>query len=528
MHPDPTQALWQSAQSLFQAGNLAAASGQCLQLIRDFPLHSGANLMLADIASANGQHRLATSHALRAAQKMGPQTLQHLAAVSLRLISVGEYDAARKLVLKLNPAAVPVPSSVAEFAQQLSLLEQQEDALRFLEVALGQGLQGDWAHYVHGNLLKFVGKLGQAADAYERSLSRNPDYAFAHHALAYLGQADSHGRRVDRIRSSLARVPRDFRDMAYLQYALFKELDAVGDLGAAWAALEAGFRDKQMQVGHDAHEETRIFDALMLETQRGFGLDGAAEPVDDSSPVPVFVLGMPRTGTTLLERVLGGNSKVALCGELNDFRMQFKWSSDYFCLGFFDLPATRHVGRVDYAELGRRYLDHVSWRLPPGISHFTDKNPSNFMMAGLVLRALPRARIIHLRRNPMDSCFSNLKELFGGNAHPYSYGFSDLATHYKNYARLMDHWHAIAPGRILDVNYEDLVSRPDIEARRVMEYCGLAYDAAQLRVESNAASVSTASSAQVRQPIHTRNIGGWKQYESQLAPLKALLGDAAD
>ena len=150
------------------------------------------------------------------------------------------------------------------------------------------------------------------------------------------------------------------------------------------------------------------------------------------------------------------------------------------------------------------------------------------MLAGLILKALPHARIVHLRRNPMDSCFSNMKELFAANSHPYSYSFEDLAAHYRNYSRLMAHWHDIAPGRILDVNYEDLVSAPDAEARRVMAYCGLSYDAAQIRVESNATPVSTASSAQVRQPIHTRNIGGWRRYERQLAPMQALLENAAD
>jgi hypothetical protein len=148
-------------------------------------------------------------------------------------------------------------------------------------------------------------------------------------------------------------------------------------------------------------------------------------------------------------------------------------------------------------------------------------------MAGLILRALPHAKIVHLRRNPMDSCFSNLKELFAANSHPYSYDFGELAGHYRNYSRLMAHWHSIAPGRILDVNYEDMVSDPDTTARRLMTYCGLSYDADQIRVEANATPVSTASSSQVRQPIHSRNVGGWKRYAAQLAPLQELLEAAA-
>ena len=491
----------------------------CRRLVQMQPQHSGAQLMLSNLYGQQGEHRLATAAALQAASRMGPQSLQHVAGVSLRLITVGEYGASAQLIRKIRPD-LPAASSIAEFAQQLSLLEQHEDALRYHESALRQGLDGDWVHYVHGNYLKFMGRMGEAAAAYERSIARNPYNAFAHHGLAYLGEGGDPAPRIDRLRKLLATLPDNYRDIAYLNYALFKELDSVGEVAGAWAALEAGFRDKRLRVDHDARAETALFDALIRATSEGFS---PAPEATAPGAAPVFVLGMPRTGTTLLERVLGGHGKVALCGELNDFRMQYKWSSNHYCLGFFDARAVDLLGAVDYGELGRRYLQHVAWRLPAGASHFTDKNPGTFMMAGLILRALPQARIIHLRRNPMDACFSNLKELFGSNAHPYSYDFQDLATHYHNYSRLMAHWHALAPGRILDVNYEDLVSDPETTARRITEYCGLAYQPSQIRVESHSAPVSTASSSQVRQPIHARNVGGWKRYADALAPLQQML-----
>jgi hypothetical protein len=213
---------------------------------------------------------------------------------------------------------------------------------------------------------------------------------------------------------------------------------------------------------------------------------------------------------------------VTLCGELNDFRMQLKWSVDHHSLGFIDEATIARLPGVDFDELGRRYLSHVAWRAP-GARHFSDKNPGNFRLAGLILKALPQARIVHLRREPMDACFSNLKELFAANAHPYSYAFEDLASHHGHYSRLMAHWHALAPGRILDVRYEDLVTEPEAQARRVMGFCGLDYREGQTRVESNATPVSTASSAQVRQPIHARNVGGWRKYAPQLEPLRRLL-----
>ena len=524
MDSSPTlDQLWQTAQQHFQDGYIQAARAACEQVLAVEPLHSGSHFLLTNIFSNDGGHRQATLHALAASEKMGRQSLQHVAAVALKQISLGECESAARLIRKINPATVPAPSSLAEFSQQLSLLEQHDDALRYMEAAMAIGLDGDWVHYIHGNYLKFLGRMDEAREAYEHSLRINPDYAFSHLAIATLEIPGDSTGRIDRLKNCIGSLPPGFRDLAYLHYALFKELDAIGDSTGAWAALEAGYSEKRQRLSHDAGEETAIVDAIIAKTAAGFpGMPGFSQDLT----TPIFIVGMPRTGTTLLERILGGHPQIALCGELNDFRMQYKWVSDHFCLGFFDRSAVQQLDKVDYHLLGQRYLQHVAWRVS-GSAYFTDKNPGNFMMAGLILRALPQARIIHLRRNPMDSCFSNLKELFGSNAHPYSYDFSDLATHYRNYSRLMSHWHDLAPGQILDLNYEDMVSDPDAAARRVMSYCGLSYQPSQIRVESNPSPVSTASSAQVRQPIHARNIDGWKRYARQLAPLEQLLHAAA-
>ena len=515
--------LLQQANTSLQSGALRSAEETCREVLALDPLNSQAHLMLAGIVGQRDQHRLACDHALRAAQKMGPQTPQHIAAVTLRLIAVGEYERAVQVIRRIDPQRVRIPSVLVEFSQQLSLMEEHADALRYLDAAMSMGIRAESLGYLRGNLLKFLGRMEEAAQEYERSLAVNPDYAFAHWALAYLGVPGDSRARAMRVRKSLDASAASNPDLPYLQYALFKELDASGDTDAAWQALQAGAIARRAQISYHGGEEAALFERLAQATGPGFITTAAAgKPAKN----PLFVLGLPRTGTTLLERILGGHPEVTLCGELNDFRMQLKWSTDHHSLGFLDNICVDRINDVDYAELGSRYLDHVAWRAP-ATNHFSDKNPGNFMLAGLLLKALPQARIVHLRRNPMDSCFSNMKELFAANSHPYSYSFEDLAAHYRNYSRLMAHWHDIAPGRILDVSYEDLVSAPDTQARRVMDYCGLSYDAAQIRVESNAAPVSTASSAQVRQPIHTRNIGGWKRYETQLAPLKALLGDAA-
>jgi len=525
MEPNTTlEPLWELAKERLNKSDIAGASAACQSLLKLDPLNSRAHMMLGDISRQRDEYRLATHHALQAAAKMGPQSLKHIASVSQRLISVGEYEQAVNLIRKVNPDKLPAPAFLVEFSQQLSLVEQHADALRFMDAAVRFGAKADSVHYLRGNYLKFLGRMDEAAEEYERGLAVNPNFAYAHWALSDLGLRGNRDLRVSRIRASIAATAADHPNIAYLHYALFRELDATDDTESAWQALEAGFRCKRASVTYDPQAERSFFEQVAQACGPGFAAD---VPTGTAAQTPIFVLGMPRTGTTLLERILGGHEQITLCGELNDFHMQFKWASDHNSRGFLDAVGLERLPGIDFAQLGNRYLQHVAWRAP-STPYFSDKNPGNFLMIGLILRALPHAKIVNLRRNPMDSCFSNLKQLFAGDSHPFSYDFAGLAGRYRNYSQLMTHWHAIAPGRVLDVHYEDMVSDPDSAARTLMAYCGLSYDSGQIRMESNATPVSTASSAQVRQPIHARNIDGWKRYAKQLAPLQQLLESAAD
>jgi hypothetical protein len=239
---------------------------------------------------------------------------------------------------------------------------------------------------------------------------------------------------------------------------------------------------------------------------------------------PIFVVGMPRTGTTLLERILGNHPQIKTCGELNDFRQQMQWANNQRLSLTLDPAIGDFVARLDPTVVGNRYLIKTQW-VAERDGLYVDKHPMNFQWCGPILKAIPHAKIIHLRRHPMDSCFSNLKELFAHQYYPYSYALDELATHYRNYARLMRHWHAIAPGRILDVRYEDLVTQPDIETRRVQAYLGLPEVDGVTDILANKKVTTTASTLQVRQPIHTRNVGGWQRYAAGMAPVQALLAD---
>ena len=512
-------ALQTQAEHAFNAGDINTVVRNARQILAAEPEHAPAHLMLAGVAMMGRQLRIATRDALRATAAMHQQPMRFVAAVALRLISVGEYGIAYDIMRRID-AATPMNTRVLfDFAQQLTLLDQHELAVQFLDRAIAQGGDNHSTAYFRGNAMKFMGRMDEAEAAFEHSIALKPDYAHAHWALAFLGRKNGAEQRVDRLRALIGQTSASDPDHCYLDYALYRELEMLGDDEAAWQSLERGFRGKRRSIQHDAGAETALFDQIIAR----FPTVPPAFATTDDAATPIFVVGMPRTGTTLLERILGNSPGIALCGELNDLRMQYKWATDYYCPGFFDEKSLARAGAADYAELGRRYLDHVKWRAP-GSRRFTDKNPGNFQMIGVILKALPQAKIIHLQRDPADACFSNLKELFAANAYSYSYDLGELATHHRNYTRLMAHWHTIAPGRILDVRYEDLVTEPEAQTERVMRYLGLPYKPGQSRVEDSTQIVSTASSAQVREPIHRRNIGGWQRYAAHLQPLVDALG----
>ena len=326
--------------------------------------------------------------------------------------------------------------------------------------------------------------------------------------------------RIDRIRAAIARRPADAADLPLLQYALFNELDRHGDTADAWAALEAGMRIRRAQVEYDADAEQRLFRHLE-------DLDVEAAPDDGShqGPRPVFIVGMPRSGTTLLERMLGNHPDVADAGELHDFVWQMRWCADLRGGKYLDLALAESAEGLDFAELGRRYSEHTQWRAG-NKRVYTDKMPANFVNVPYIVRALPQARILHMVRGPMDTCFSNLKELFAG-AYPHSYDQLEMAGHFRGYRALMARWRVRYPHRILDVRYDELVAEPERVARQVLEFCGLPPVDGLSDIQSREGAVATASAAQVREPIHRRFVDQWRRYEAYLGPMRKALGTLA-
>jgi len=311
-------------------------------------------------------------------------------------------------------------------------------------------------------------------------------------------------------------------DMAATHFALAKEYEDLGEHPRVFAALLRGARLKRRLVNYRSDDET---DAIRgIEVAFGTGQAGSVIPGCDD-PGPIFVVGMPRTGTTLVERMLASHSEVESIGEFPDFPVLLREEVDLTAAavrGEQLTPAQASV-RIDFAALGRRYLEAA--RQLCNAQRFVDKLPYNALYCGHILKALPRARVLHLMRDPMDTCYAVFKTLFN-QSYSYSYDLNELADYYIAHRRLMDHWHRVLPEAILDVAYEDIVADPEREARRILVWCGLKWEPTVLEFHRSARDSTTASAAQIRRPVYAGSVGKWRNYANELAGLRARLAKA--
>ena len=511
-------AAWQTAERLLQGGRVDEARGGYERLTADPMFAPMAHLRLSLIDTNARRHQSATAHALAAfaARQPDPDLLEMIAK---RLDVLGETEAMRACALDPVVLAEGRPEVIAEFGRLLSNATLHREALPLLEEARARGFADPYLDYLIGLCRLYGADVAGAEAAFEACLAKVPNHAPALRGLTRLRRRPQAGDgRVERLRAAIP-IARDALDAAQMQFALFSELDQRDAIDEAWQALDTGMRLRREQLAFDPADDAALFDALR-------SLDVVVAAHDDpSAPRPIFIVGLPRTGTTLLERILGNHPEVADAGELEDVVRQLRWCTGLPGPAVLDLPLARALRTADLAQFGRRYLDHTTWRAQ-GKRAYTDKTPHNVFALDLIARALPQARFLHMVRGPMDTCFSNLKEWFAGT-YPHSYDQAEMADHYKRYADLTALWRTRWPDRILDVHYGALVTEPERVASEVLAFCGLPDIAGITDTRARSGTVSTASAMQVREPIHQRFLEQWKRYASHLAPLRERLGDYA-
>ncbi len=396
---------------------------------------------------------------------------------------------------------------------------------------MAAGIDAQTEYYLDAMLLQFTGRLAEAETVLLETLRRWPGYGDAAVILVNLRRQTAAANHLVLLHERLGGLPPGDTDphcvltRAKFESSIFKVLDDLGRHDEAWAALEHSNTLMHSVLPYDADSEAALTDALVAASATV--LERTAGSTTFDGPMPIFIVGMPRSGSTLLDHMLSAHPEVTSAGEINDFQRQLHWVADIAPRGNRSLlKILERAGQLDFDELGARYLEHTQWRAP-GRRYFIDKLPINVRMVPFIRRALPRAPILHLMRDPMDVCYSNLKIMFG-SASPYCYDMQAVAHYYGQYARLTQHWREALPGAMLDVPYTSLVRDPESTMRQVLEHCGLHVEDACLRPELNTSPVATPSSAQVREPIHTRSLAQWRHYEKQLEPLrKALAAELA-
>lgn len=508
---------WQQAQQFEAAGAWDQARSRYESILSTEPDHVPARLRMSRLEQLAGRYPQSRQHVLRAADAVRLKaSTRHIGFVTARLLEFAEEGEAASVILSADWNDADVVRQSPSLAQHLWLAGRYDDALRFLDT-IARHARHPLLTFTRANVLRYLGDMAGAEREYEACLAMAPDLADAHWALSTHSRAQAPLSRVPRLQAAIERQ-RDPVALAHLRYALFREYDAAGETAQAWQSLSQGMALMRTCIRYDAADEAAKLHGLM---RAPLVLPAMPKP-EPEGPWPIFVVGMPRTGTTLLERILGNHGWVHSLGERNDFSAAVSEASGSFFQSALHGDPVSLLHSLDHARAGHLYQQRVRLAARP-VGRVTDKNPRNLYSIPMILQALPQARIVCLRRDAMDTCFSNLKELFQGDAYPYSYSMKEVAAHCLVVHRWMEHWQQVVPARVRVVDYESLIARPESVVASLIEFLGLPAQEGLHDITRNEAPVSTASSSQVREGMHRRGIGAWKRYETQLQPLRERL-----
>lgn len=369
----------------------------------------------------------------------------------------------------------------------------------------------------YANNLVFHGETPDAEKVLRKIIAIDENNPQAHWVLASARKADDRAH-VEEMRVLLASHEQHPRLEAFYHYAIGKELEDLQAWDEAFEAFHRGADVRRKTVEYDEAAEVEMFEFLEQRFTADWVDDGSTGHDAES---PIFVLGQPRTGTTLIERIITSHSKVHSAGELQQFGMAIRRLSEHTDPRRFSKQLFEAALGLDSAKVGAVYMESTK-RVQGDTCRFVDKLPQNYFYIPMILKALPKAKIVHLTRDPMDACFASYKQLFA-DAYLHSYDLQEMARHHCRYRHLMDVWRERFGDRFLDISYEETVSDIEPNARRLIEFLDLPWEDACLRFHEQKHAVSTASAVQVREPAHTRSIGRWRRYEKQLQPMRIIL-----
>jgi len=502
---------------LLNAGELKTAGIFCQQLTEECPQFLPGWYSASVIALASGRNADALTTIQRALEGGVPDARFHLQYARC-LVAAGRVLEARDSAATAMRAARGDAILLDAIGSLFSLIGEQKIAVEAYSTAIALDPHQATYWFNRATVQRFIGELDKAEADYDQAIRLKPDDCEAHFNRSELRTQTRERNHVEDLERLLSRrLP--WRGEVQLRYALAKEHEDLGGYREAWRQLESGARLRRTHlvydVGTDVDTVQWIIDA--------FPSEEAGQLELTSRPRPIFIVGLPRSGTTLVERILGSHSAVFGSGELTHFAEALTTAAR---ARSGDRPLTRQQliklsRQLSFSKLGEDYINRVR-QVMFTQDHFTDKMPLNYLYCALIRRALPQARIVHVTRHPVASCYAMFKTLFK-DGYPFSYDLGDIAQYYVGYRRLMRHWHATMPGFIVDISYENLVLNQENETRRLLSACGLEWQDACLHFQANPAATTTASAAQVRRPLYDTSLAQWRNYEQQLGGLRSQL-----
>ncbi len=519
MTPETLDALWQLGQQQEDAGSLDAARDSYLEILAGSPRQLMVQVRLSEVEQRAGRYRAARQHALDAADTITlTRRWEGLAYVTANLLVFDERALVVRLIRQADLGDVRVLSQSPVLSQHLWLCGDEEAALRMLDSAKRRGAVDHRLAYSRAMALQYLGRIGEATVAFEDAIRIAPDFALAHWSLANHAPSDPPGARIARLRDAASGVDQEI-ERAMLHYALYKELDDADDREAAWSELEKGAAIMRLTSGYSAPSPERDVDVMP------WGADSApaVTPGAAGGHTPIFIVGMPRSGTTLLSRIVGAHPAVADAGELNALEHSVAERLDRFVEFPLQSEDNTRLRAMEANAVAESYMRRTQGYYAGGATHLIDKNPMNIFAAGVIAGSMPNAKILCLVRGAMDTCYSNLRQLFQNGAFAYSYDQRQLAERYAMFQQCVEYYQVQLPANFMAVPYESLVEAPAATAQRVMEFCGLDFDPAYVDITRNTSPSATASSVQIRDPIHTQALGEWRRYEDRLQPLQQRL-----
>jgi tetratricopeptide (TPR) repeat protein len=516
--------LLRAGQALFE-NDLAVAEPILRRRLMADPLDVAAIRMLAEVAGRIGRYKDAEA-LLRRALVLAPD------------FTAARANLATALYRQNRPAeAVEVLDGISEGepdhlghrnlkAAALSRIGGYEEAIRLYEEVLARHPEQPKVWMSFGHVLKTVGRTEDGIAAYRRAIAVAPTLGEAWWSLANLKTVRLGAEDVAGMEAALARPGLDDADRLHLHFALGKALEDAGDAERALRHYRQGNALRRETLAYDADEVTAHVDSsIALFTPAFFAArSGQGSPAPD----PIFILGMPRAGSTLVEQILASHPLVEGTMELPDIPAMARRMA-----GPSEDGADRYAERLaplsgeELRALGEEYLERARVHRREGKPFFIDKMPNNWVHVGLIHLILPNARIVDARRHPLDCCFSNFKQHYA-RGQGFSYALTDMGRYYADYVRLMAHIDTVLPGRVHRVIHERLLDEPETEVRALLAHLGLDFDPACLAFHENKRAVRTASSEQVRRPINREGVGQWRPFEPWLGPLKDALGPVLD